>query len=294
MKRCLLIILLLLTCSFSLKAEYVKSTIDTVISYQWGEVQNSGQSPEYFPANIFGRPDTAARADFQSSDPKQICSIGLDGEIVVSFKNFEIVDGPGPDFTVFENAFINPVTKKVFAEPGLVSVSEDGINFIDFPFDSATLEGCAGITPTNGDKDCFNPDVSGGDKFDLSDIGLSRAKYIRIRDITKIVLNNPEHYYYDPILSGFDLDAVVGLNLEEKQVLNVEQQQALSIITTNNLLKIENASSDALMMLYDLQGRLINKHKFANNIEEVVSQHGIYCLLILSGEKLIFRKVISI
>ena len=189
--------------------------IDTVYYFIPGEGQNSGQEAEYFPQNIFGKPDKNASYELPSNNKYQILSIGLDGEITVGFKNYLIIDKPGPDFTVFENAFINPVNDKIFAEPAIVSVSSDGINFISFPFDSLTLVGCAGITPTYGNpadyKNC------GGDKFDLADIGMNNITHIRIKDISRMILNNPEHPFYDAVISGFDFDAVVGINFEKKK-----------------------------------------------------------------------------
>ena len=167
--------------------------IDTVYSYKWGTGQNAGQDTAYFPKNIFGPPDSSANDQVPSNAPYQVCSLGLGGEIVVGFKNLVVFDGPGPDFTIFENAFLNPVTNKIFAEPGKISVSEDGIHFIDFPFDSLTLKGCAGVTPTHGNIDPFNPEESGGNQFDLADLHLKQIKYIKITDICQMILDNPQH-----------------------------------------------------------------------------------------------------
>jgi len=279
----------------TMSADFKQSAIDTVVSYHWGTGQNSGQGEEYFPMNIFGKPDTSASDKFQSSDPKEICSIGLGGEIVVGFKNFEIVDGPGPDFTIFENAFINPINNKVFAEPAVVSVSMDGINFYEFPFDSLTLNGCAGITPTNGKEDCFDTLKSGGDRFDLASIGLTRAKYIRIKDITNLLLSNPEHPYYDPILSGFDLDAVVGLNLEriEATDVNEKNESQLKITVTGNTLHVKSQVETSSINLYNLSGHLIETEKasfaYFSNL-----QKGVYLIVVFTDRGKVIRKKIII
>jgi hypothetical protein len=188
-------------------------TIDTVYLFNPGTGQNAGQSSEYFPKNIFGEPSTNATMDYPENAQSRVLSLGLDGSIVIGFKNYKIVDGDGDDFIIFENAFRNPVNSKIFVEPAKVAVSNDGINFIEFPFDSLSLIGCAGITPTY-----WNPQKildAGGDKFDLSKLGLSSITHIKITDISNMILQNPNHPFYDQIISGFDLDAVIGINYEK-------------------------------------------------------------------------------
>ncbi|MCX6153332.1 MAG: hypothetical protein NT007_04145 [Candidatus Kapabacteria bacterium] len=205
-------------------------TIDTVFSFVPGKGQNAGQDSAHYPMNIFGPPDTLAGYLVQSSSPDQVLSIGLGGEIIVGFKGFFVEDKPGDDFTIFENAFFNPVTKKIFAEPAKVAVSQDGIKYYEFPFDSLTLVGCAGLTPTIGNKNPFDPNESGGDKFDLANLGLKYIKFIKITDICQMVLKNKNHPYYDPIISGFDLDAVVGLHLISKIPLDVNDGIGIDLV----------------------------------------------------------------
>ncbi|MEN3027019.1 MAG: hypothetical protein ABDH31_04835 [Chlorobiota bacterium] len=182
--------------------------IDTVITFRPGSGQNFGQDSAYYPRNIFGPPDTAARPSLPSANPHQILSLGMGGEIVVGFRGKVIVDGPGPDFVIFENAFVTP-RGRVFVEPALVSVSKDGITWQSFPWDSLTLEGCAGRTPTNGAaQDLLDPSQSGGDWFDLQTLGIDSVHYVRITDLTTWLAQQPQHPFWDPTLSGFDLDAV--------------------------------------------------------------------------------------
>jgi hypothetical protein len=270
---------------------YERGTIDTVISWHWGEGQNAGQEEKYFPSNIFGCPDTAARKNLPSSSPEDICSLGFGGEITVAFKDYEIVDGPGADFTIFENAFINPVTNRIFAEPAVVSVSRNGINFIEFPFDTLTLKGCAGITPTNGDKDCFNPAESGGDYFDLAVLGLESVRYVKIRDISKMLLDNLNHPYYDPIITGFDLDAVCGLNLNKLQVsvAGANSNRKVQILTSNGVLSVYTSAEGAKIKIYDLLGRLI-ENSFMNGKKQFQKlRSGLYFIMIEQNGKLLFK-----
>jgi hypothetical protein len=200
---------------------------DAVERFTPGTGQTTGQGSEYFPHNVLGLPDTSARYETATTDPNQIVSLGLGGEIVLRFDRHLIVDGPGPDFTVFENAFHYKLGQKerIYAEPGEVSVSRDGIMFVSFPFDSLTLKGCAGVTPTNGDRNPTDPTVSGGDSFDLAAIGIDSIRYVRIRDVTSIVLNSPSHPFRDPTLSGFDLDAIVAVHAAAPVQLHVDDMK---------------------------------------------------------------------
>lgn len=134
-----------------------------------------------------------------------IVSLGVGGEIVLGFGATEIVDGPGPDFVVFENPFfIGGDPAFPFAEPARVSVSEDGVNFADFPCaetDAPMHPGCAGVTPlgTIAEQGPLDPVQSGGDAFDLADLGLERALFVRLVDTSTSG---------EGTTAGFDLDAI--------------------------------------------------------------------------------------
>src|SRR5207247_10463624 len=62
-------------------------------------------------------------------------SLGLGGSIVLEFTDNVVVDGPGPDFTVFENPFLvrGTTTQAPYAEPRTVAVSADGLHLATFP-----------------------------------------------------------------------------------------------------------------------------------------------------------------
>lgn len=199
-------------------------TIDTIIFYRQGIAEAEYINNPNFPSNIFGIPTPTATNTLPAINPKEIEAIGIGGEIIVGFKNKVLYNGPGSDFIIFENSFINPVNKGIFAEPGVVSVSQNGVDFLEFPFNPTTLEGLAGKSPTNGNKDPFNPSVSGGDAFDLQILGLDYIKYIRIKDTTNLIKSLPAGDKYknpDFLLTGFDLDAVVGLYLEDEPTVSV-------------------------------------------------------------------------
>jgi hypothetical protein len=173
-------------------------------------------------------PPVGGGADKGSTD---VLSLGSGGSIVVTFAPNAIVDGPGPDFVVFENPFdIGGSSTNVYAEPGEVSVSDDGTTWTTFPctpvMDPGATDGtgtappygsCAGwhvvlSSPSNGISP-LDPTVSGGDVFDLATIGVTHARYVRIVDRT--AESCPEAGADKLTTNGFDLDAIAILNAEQ-------------------------------------------------------------------------------
>jgi hypothetical protein len=142
-----------------------------------------------------------------------VVSLGIGGEIVVSFEPNAIVDGPGIDFIVFENAFYaagNPAHPA--ADPGEVSVSEDGVTWASFPCEEPPAS-CAGYRPVysapgNGISP-VDPEAAGGDAYDLATLGVGKARFVRIRDRAARTCEGIEP---KPINAGFDLDAVAIVN----------------------------------------------------------------------------------
>jgi len=155
--------------------------VDTVVSFTPGS--GAGFGADQLPDIVLGPPRGAG--EVQGS--LDVVSLGNDGVIVVGFDVPVICDGPGPDFTVFENAFHSgSPSGPIFAEYGIVAVSQDGVHFVDLPYDPTTHAGLAGQTPvfSNPDNgiDPLDPAVSGGDSFDLAAVGLAWASFVRITD----------------------------------------------------------------------------------------------------------------
>jgi hypothetical protein len=158
-----------------------------------------------FPQVVLGPP----RGNGTSSGSHDVLSLGVGGEITLDFGDKSIADGEGPDFVVFENAFWpSGIAADVFAEPAQVSVSEDGENWADFPCHpraegAPRYQGCAGVAPTlEYDPLEVVPLESartGGDTFDLADVGAMSARFVRIRDLAS---------RGEGTTAGFDLDAV--------------------------------------------------------------------------------------
>jgi len=186
---------------------------DAVTSFTVGT--NGGFQSNLLPNIVLGVPFGGGLTS-QSTD---VVSLGDGGSITLAFEDNVIVYGPGPDFTVFENAFQVP-NSGVFIEVGVVSASEDGVNFFTFPNNPTTFAGFAGVTPvySNPDNgiDPRNPSVSGGDSFDLAAIGLQKARFVRITDPGASV-PDPGNSFPTPGVgkSGFDLDAIVAIHSQD-------------------------------------------------------------------------------
>ena len=184
--------------------------VTKVVSFTPGACAGFGASR--MPDVVFGPPvggsDTEGGLD--------VVSLGIGGEIVVSFEPNAVVDGPGADFLVFENAFYaagNP--NDIFADPGEVSGSDDGVTWTTFPCTAtaAPYGACAGwhpvySSPTNGISP-FDPKAAGCDPYDLADVGVARARFVRIRDKStqSCPTTTPR-----PSTDGFDLDALAIVN----------------------------------------------------------------------------------
>ncbi len=178
---------------------------DAVVSFKEGT--GGGFGTNYFPQNVLGPPDPDPLINEYNptSKPQEILSLGENGEIILEFKDNYIYDGDGTDFTVFENAFYFFGTTDPFIEAAIVSVSMDGETWYEFPWDTTTFVGFAGVTPTFDTQNPLNPELSGGDQFDLSIVGLTHAKFVKLKDLGSIKKEGTFN-------GDFDLDAVVAIN----------------------------------------------------------------------------------
>ncbi len=176
--------------------------IDLVVSFLPGEASGYGQ--DRLPDVVLGSP-MAPGGGGGSTD---VVSLGREGEIVVQFDDITLIDGEGADLLVFENPFPG------WLEPGVVAASADGTTWYEWPCDATNaadaFPGCAGVAfvyanATNG-VDPTDPATAGGDAYDLADIGLARAAYVRVRDAGVSD--------YAGVGGGFDLDAMAVVNGE--------------------------------------------------------------------------------
>lgn len=174
---------------------------DRVVSFTPGAFSGFGQ--DALPGIVLGAPHGRGA----SAGSLHVLSLGKLGEVVLAFDDVALVDEDGPDLLVFENTF------RGWVETGEVSASEDGLTWSTWPCDPADAEGgypgCAGVRAVLSSRDNgidpTDPVVAGGDAFDLADVGLARARYIRVRDTGA---NELDGLGYAGTTGGFDLDAV--------------------------------------------------------------------------------------
>ncbi len=223
-----------------------------VVDVEYGVLAGFGGSD--FPENVLG-PPAGLGAYAPQAGPDELLSLGEGGSITLKMGR-EIVDGEGPDFAIFENLlYWGGESTNAYTEAAIVEVSDDGATWTRFGFDfvadgpvgpldvpdtvPANFIGFAGIQPTsancdpNGDGvyddmiDPLDPAVSGGDLFDLADIGVPSARYVRIID-TGHIERAPGTETYDDDgdlvndggnllpayegIQGFDLDAIAVIN----------------------------------------------------------------------------------
>ena len=171
-----------------------------------------GPGPSFGRANLPGVVLGPPKGAGPINGSLDVVTLGNGGSITLGFAPNSIVDGPGPDFIVFENAFYAGGDPNApYAELASVEVSDDGQQFEAFPCiaSAAPYGDCAGYHPVyaNPDSnsiDATDPSVAGGDGFDLAELGMTRARYVRITD--RVDLTGTD--------GTFDLDAVSIVNAE--------------------------------------------------------------------------------
>jgi hypothetical protein len=173
--------------------------VGSIVDVTYGPGAGFGQ--DELPCVVMGPPHGGG--DLEGS--LDVLSLGNGGSITLAFGAQTIVDGPGADFIVFENPFYpGGDASAVFAELATVSVSDDGVTWKSFPCTAldAPFGSCAGWHPVEANPDNgidpTDPSVAGGDAFDLADVGLSTARFVRITDRVDQV----------GFAGAFDLDAV--------------------------------------------------------------------------------------
>ena len=174
---------------------------DAVYAFEPGP--DAGFGSDGFPDIVLGPPEGMG-----SAGSLDVLSLGEMGSITLEMTDLEIYDGPGPDLIVFENAF------GTWAETGRVEVSQDGSEWFGWTCEAENIDegfpGCAGVSQVYATSeflvDPTDPMVAGGDAFDLADIGVTSARYVRITDSGFNAMG------YGGETGGFDLDAIAAAN----------------------------------------------------------------------------------
>jgi hypothetical protein len=205
---------------------------------QFAPLSAGGYGSAQVPNNVTGPPDgkdTFSPAFRQEELVSLHASNGGGGSIVLEFTDNIVRNGPGLDFTVFENVFfVGRDPSNRFMEPAVVEVAlwegewqrlpfavnppADGLVNLRHP--GYYAHGFAGVNAATGD-DPTDPSRSGGDSFDYDPSGrspLTWIKFIRItatgdKSLRDVSGNAVAHTRENNALagtgsSGFDLDAV--------------------------------------------------------------------------------------
>ena len=201
-----------------------------------------------------------------------VISLGDSGVAILTFTQ-PIVNGPGPDFAVFENAFNDD-----FLELALVEVSSDGVNFYRFPpiseiQDTIQTSGFGTTDATQIHNLAGKYRAQYGTPFDLEDLAsvqgldVNHITHVKIIDVIGSI-NYPfavTDQYGTPIndpyptafaSGGFDLDAVGVLH----QYVSIEENESLLSIypnPVNDLLQIISEQEVQSFVIFDVNGREI-------------------------------------
>lgn len=245
-----------------------------------------------------------------------VVSFGDGGSAILTFPNL-IVNGPGPDFAVFENSFSN-----AFLELAFVEVSSDGVNFFRFPAISNTpFTTQIGPYDELGDATKIN-NLAGkyrvfyGTPFDLEELNntnglnVQAISHVKIIDVVGSILspyasfdsnNNPIN---DPFPTGFnnggfDLDAVGVINMQPTEIKENVFENKIHIYPnpcTDQLL-ITNTNPFELVeySITTLNGTLMNFSRTGDQSVKVNTSklsNGVYLLCIQSKESKVYKKFI--
>lgn len=191
----------------------------TAITLQRGYVKID--EPELGYASYGNEADANGPA---KGDLYSVISLGDGGMATLTFEN-PITNGPGYDFAVFENGFVDTQSGSTFLELAFVEVSSDGTHF--FRFDSVSL------TPTNtqvggfGWLDATNlHNLAGkyiagyGTGFDLEELkdvnsllDVNSVTHVRIIDVVGYV--EPADFYGDGVIDFTDHSIFAAAYLSE-------------------------------------------------------------------------------
>jgi hypothetical protein len=246
------------------------------------------------------------------ADGSSVISLGDGGIATLSFDP-PIVDGPGFDFAVFENAFTEG-----FLELAFVEVSSDGLNY--HRFNSVCLHDLdEQFGPFSTDSEAEKIDqlagkyvVNYGTPFDIDllddhpDLDKQSIKYVRVIDVVGsidslygsfdsegMLINDPFPTAFSS--GGFDLDAVGVIHqfvstdkTTNETDLAVYPNPSSNFIVLDNLLQDDAISSYGRLSIYSKDGiclRTIENYKLGNQINIEALESGLYLFNFYSEAK---------
>jgi hypothetical protein len=223
-------------------------------------------------------------------------SLGDSGFAVVTF-NKPIINGPGNDFAIFENAFNDQ-----FLEFAHVEVSSDGENFVRFPSHSEIQT----ITQTSGfgaTDPRYIHNLAGkyrigyGTPFDLQDlidsteIDLEYITHVKIIDVVGSIQDFGTSDAYDNLINdpfptpfesgGFDLEAIGVIHQLATTAHNEEFMSKVYPNPVQNVLNINTKNEIEEIIMIDRHGKRIlveEENGFAFSLSIVDLTPGMYFL----------------
>jgi len=229
-----------------------------------------------------------------------VISLGDGGTAVIKVDGY-LFNGDGPDFAVFENAFLDN-----FLELAFVEVSSDGKHFVRFPAISKTktqkqIEAFGSLDATKLYNFAGKYIQGFGVPFDLEEIKDSSAidvdaiTHIRIvdvvgnidstlmhsRDSKGTIVNDPWPTPFES--SGFDLDAIGYINLRGNSIEGVPSQFPVSVYTAANTLVCTGGTEVFEVSIYNANGQMIESGELKNRYESQKLGPGLYMIQLVKG-----------
>lgn len=252
---------------------------------------------------------------------KVVC-LGDGGNAVLTFKT-PIVNGPGYDFAVFENAFDNE-----FLELGFVEVSSDGTNFFRFPATSNTqdtvqTDGFGSTQATRINNLAGKYRMFYGTPFDLDELAgiagldIQNITHVKVVDVVGCIQSNYASHdkngkkVNDPwptefISGGFDLDAVGVINQASPTSVselfaNIQLSVFPNPVTSSSFIQLNvNEPQTVTVDIIDLTGRQVAvvaskfqvQHSGNVSLENVSLKNGIYMLRVNTEHTSVTEKIV--
>lgn len=248
-----------------------------------------------------------------------VVSLGDGGTATFYFSN-PIVNGPGPDFAIFENGFLDPSDSLMsYMELAEVAVSNDGVHYHSFPtrFEGDTINQIAGTGQYSNCETVNN--LAGkyflnyGTPFDLdaflplSSLNLNNIRYVRIRDIVGSLdpkwctrdssgfkINDP---YPTPFpTGGFDLDALGVIHALYPLSLHEQVASTHGMVYPNpciHQVHINLKPDDLEIKLFTLQQQLVLHRANTNTVNVEALPPGSYVLWIRNGTTIFTERLLK-
>ena len=266
---------------------------------------------------------TAGVASNAIGNTSGIVSLGDGGKATLTFAK-PITNGPGFDFSIFENGFVSNFSGLAFLELAFVEVSSDGINFFRFPshneypadfIENSTEPGGPGFASMDArylNNFAGKYTANFGTPFDISDLAdhplLDKTKITHVKIIDVIGTNIEGFRTYDSfgniaidpfptpfISSGFDLDAVGVMN--EYDPLAVDNlSKALIGIYPNPATDFIHIKTNAQIIgvtINSLSGQKMQSNLSRNKVDVRKLTPGTYILEVTTPENKVIRKFIK-